>query len=315
MASNQTGSERPRSGRGAASGALGRALFRLSTQLFGGRMTPPEGPDWRLGEEPGPKQVRPPARPAPGHPAAEAARILERALAEAETMLGRLERGLRSAPPAPQPQPAPAPPKQEEKDEAVPAQELTELQSHLKAFTERLDVAMERLAGEIERLAEGTARLARAVEGLEARQAAPVEVAPAHEEGAPVAEPAAPAVAGPGGEPAAREPRFEPGEQALGVVIAAVPGFQGLMDVQRGLSGLPAVAGAPVRRYKNGEALLEVALREPVSVTQIVQKLEITTGRTMLIEEAHPESLRLRLRFVDGEGGALDPAPDLADET
>jgi hypothetical protein len=129
-----------------------------------------------------------------------------------------------------------------------------------------------------------------------------------------VAQPAAIEAAPSPAAPAAREPHFEPGEQALGVVIGAVPGFQGLMDVQRGLSGLPAVAGAPVRRYKNGEALLEVALREPVSVTQIVQMLETTTGRTMLIEEAHPESLRLRLRFVDGEGGALDGAPTLDDD-
>ncbi|MEX1253198.1 MAG: hypothetical protein WEE64_02540 [Dehalococcoidia bacterium] len=285
MASKDNRSDASRSVRGGASDALARVLFRLSTQLFGGRMTPPDGPDWRLGGE------QPPAKQA--HPAAEAARILERALAEAETMLGRLERGLRSAPPAPQPQ----------KDETMASQELSELQRNLQALTGRLEEALARLAKEIERLAAGTVHLSQLVERLESQPVAPAAPAPALDEAVP--SPAALVAV-----PAAQEPRFQPGEQALGVVIGAVPGFQGLMDVQRGLSGLPAVAGAPVRRYKNGEALLEVALREPVSVTQIVQKLETTTGRTMLIEEAHPESLRLRLRFVDGEGRAPDGAPD-----
>jgi hypothetical protein len=282
MASKQNRSDASRSVRGGASDALGRVLFRLSTQLFGGRMSPPDGPDWRLGGE------QPPAKPT--HPAAEAARILERALNEAETMLGKLERGLRSAP------------AQEHKDEAMASQEFSELQQYLRALTGRLEEALARLAHEIERLAAGTVHLTQLVDRLEAQPVAPAAPAPEAEEAAPPAEPVA--------VPATQEPRFEPGEQALGVVIAAVPGFQGLMDVQRGLSGLPAVAGAPVRRYKNGEALLEVALREPVSVSQIVQKLETTTGRSMLIEEAHPESLRLRLRFVDGEGRALDGQAD-----
>jgi hypothetical protein len=292
---------------------LGRALFRISTQLFGGRMTPPEG-DWReeeaeperrlsngpgeaVGAEGVAQGAAPETAPAPrqpvrtaasqarpqgsqGHPAAEAARILERALNEAETILGKLERSLRSAPPAP-----------EREDESMTSQELNELRRDLRSLTGRLDEALARLTGEIERLAGATQHLTSVIARIETQPAA---MAPAPPEGPGTFEEPAPA--------APREPRFEPGEEALGVVVGAVPGFQGLMDVQRGLSGLPAVAGAPVRRYKNGEALLEVALREPLSVTQIVRKLETTTGRSMLIEEARPEALRLRLRFTDGDG-------------
>jgi hypothetical protein len=105
------------------------------------------------------------------------------------------------------------------------------------------------------------------------------------------------------------EPQFWQDDQPVGIVIAAVPGFQGLMDVQRGIGTLAAVESASVVGYKNGEAILEVALREPVSAREVVEGLHQATGHRLVIEEARPDALRLRLRFVDSQesptGGSL----------
>ena len=44
------------------------------------------------------------------------------------------------------------------------------------------------------------------------------------------------------------EPSFAPGGEGVDVTIGAVPGFQGLMEVQRALVRLPQVQSAAVRR-------------------------------------------------------------------
>ena len=90
----------------------------------------------------------------------------------------------------------------------------------------------------------------------------------------------------------------------MGVVLAAVPGFQGLMDIQRALSGLPQTEGASVVAYKNGEASLEVVLNAPVAARQIVDDIRESTGEQLLIEESRPEAGKLRLRFVERDSGA-----------
>ena len=141
----------------------------------------------------------------------------------------------------------------------------------------------------VRRLEDETSRLAHVADRLEARIGAP----PA---GEPAAEPA------PMTPP---EPQFQPVDHPVDVVIAAVPGFQGLMDAQRGLSALPAVEGASVHRYQNGEASLSVTLRSPLTVQEIVEGLQLATGHQLVIEEARPEAQRLRLRFV----GSLRPEP------
>jgi len=98
------------------------------------------------------------------------------------------------------------------------------------------------------------------------------------------------------------EPQFRPSDKGVSVVLASVPGFQGLMDVQRALSGLPEADAASVAAYRNGEATLQLVLRQPVGARQIIDALAQATGEELLIEESRPEAQRLRLRFVQEEG-------------
>jgi hypothetical protein len=97
------------------------------------------------------------------------------------------------------------------------------------------------------------------------------------------------------------EPQFRPSDQGVNVVLASVPGFQGLMDVQRALTGMAESDGASVVGYRNGEASLQLTLRRPVSTRRITDALAIATGEELLIEESRPDAQRLRLRFVEGE--------------
>ena len=225
-----------------------------------------------------------PAEPARLQSAAEAARALERALAHFESVLGQLEE--RAERPAPE----------EEEEAEMEPQELSGLERTLREFARRLEDAVDHLGLEAQRLSDEASRLAQIAGQLEARLGDLAQTgarAPASHDvrPAPSAEPVAP-----------REPQFRPAEGAIGVVLAAVPGFQGLMEVQRALSGLPATERASVVAYKNGEASLEVLLRAPVSAQQIVEELGAATGYRLLIEEARPEAQRLRLRFIEQEG-------------
>ena len=98
---------------------------------------------------------------------------------------------------------------------------------------------------------------------------------------------------------APEEPQFRPSDTGVTIILAAVPGFQGLMDVQRALNGLSFVEHASVVGFKNDEATLRVVLRQPASARQIVEGLQASVGQQVLIEEARPEAQRLRLRFVE----------------
>ena len=214
---------------------------------------------------------------------AEAARALERALGHFESVLGQLEE--RAERPA-----------QEEEEADMEPPELSGLRRTLRELARRLEDAVDHLGLEAQRLSDETSRLAQIAGQLEARLSdlagagLPLS-APREGASTPSAEPIAP-----------REPQFRPGESAVGVVLAAVPGFQGLMEVQRALSSLAATERASVVAYKNGEASLEVLLRAPVSAQQIVEQLRTATGYRLLIEESRPEAQRLRLRFLEGEG-------------
>ena len=73
------------------------------------------------------------------------------------------------------------------------------------------------------------------------------------------------------------------------------------MDVQRALNGLSTIDNASVVGFKNDEASLRVQPRQPASARQIVEGLRAATGQQVLIEEARPQSQRLRLRFVEQE--------------
>ena len=98
------------------------------------------------------------------------------------------------------------------------------------------------------------------------------------------------------------EPQFRPSDQGINVVISNVPGFQGLMDVQRALESLPEVEKASVLNFRNDEASLQLVLRSPTTARQLVDALAQAPGAELLIEESRPEAQRLRLRFVEGEG-------------
>jgi hypothetical protein len=175
--------------------------------------------------------------------------------------------------------------------ESMP-KELAELKAALRGVLERLDEAMQHLGSEASRLSQEAANLAVVAERLEQHVGDLTQGLGGGAAEQPEA--SAPSTAG--------EPLFEAGDGALGIVLAAVPGFQGLMDAQRALSGLPSAIGASVVAFRNGEASLELHLQSPVSAREIVESVRRSTGHELLIEEARPDAARLRLRFVDGEG-------------
>jgi hypothetical protein len=96
------------------------------------------------------------------------------------------------------------------------------------------------------------------------------------------------------------EPSFAPGGEGIDVTIASVPGFQGLMELQRALVRLPQVQSAAVRRYQDDEAAIQLVLAQPMSASAIAEGLTASTGRTIFVDESRPDALRLRLRFLAG---------------
>ena len=207
----------------------------------------------------------------------DVAQILERALAQVESLL--------EEPEEPEIRTIPA---KENGDMA--SQDVTDLKRVLREVVTRLEDALDHLGLEAQRLSDETSRVSLIAERLEAlSRTGATEPEPV------VAEPAAlePETVEP------EEPQFLPGDHALGLVVAAVPGFQGLMDMQRGLSGLDGVAGASVSGYRDGEATLEIVLTSPVSARELVEGLHQATGHEILIEESRPEAQRLRLRFTN----------------
>ncbi len=97
------------------------------------------------------------------------------------------------------------------------------------------------------------------------------------------------------------EPSFAAGGEGLDVTIAAVPGFQGLMELQRALVRLPQVHSAAVRRYQDDEASIQLVLSQPLTANAIAEGVTASTGRSIVVDEARPDALRLRLRFIGGE--------------
>jgi len=77
-----------------------------------------------------------------------------------------------------------------------------------------------------------------------------------------------------------------------------VPGFQGLMEVQRALVRLPQVQSAAVRRYQDDEAAIQLVLSQPMTASAIAEGVSAATGRQLIVDDARPEALRLRLRFL-----------------
>jgi len=94
------------------------------------------------------------------------------------------------------------------------------------------------------------------------------------------------------------EPSYAPGGEGIDVAIASVPGFQGLMEVQRTLVRMPQVQSASVRRYQDDLAAIQLVLSQPMTAAAIAEGVSAGTGRQLVVDEAAPEQLRLRLRFL-----------------
>ena len=96
------------------------------------------------------------------------------------------------------------------------------------------------------------------------------------------------------------EAAFAPGGEGIDVTIAAVPGFQGLMELQRALVRLPQVQSAAVRRYQDDEASIQLTLTQAMTPSAIAEGVSASTGRGIVVDEARADALRLRLRFIGG---------------
>ena len=277
---------------------------------------PPEGP-----EEVAPKEEIAGTRDVEETPATEANRraadILARALSEAEAVL--VSAAKEQAPISPPPEETNAADPIEEPPEPEPSP-LLETQELLRMLTEHFDHALDRMADErrilidevqsagrsarehtkraLDRLEqdrrsfnEQVASLTHALEGLERRidDLSRAALQPRHAPAAPPVEEET--------VPEDTEPAFAPGQDGVALVISAVPGFQGLMEVQRALSRVPAIEGASVERYFDGEARIVLMLRESITAGRLLEALTQGTGQQFQLDESRPESMRMRVRF------------------
>ena len=96
------------------------------------------------------------------------------------------------------------------------------------------------------------------------------------------------------------EPSFSPGGEGVDVTIAAVPGFQGLMELQRALVRMPQVQSAAVRRYQDDEAAIQLVLSQPMAASAIAEGVSMATGKRLFVDESRPDALRLKLRCLEG---------------
>ena len=98
--------------------------------------------------------------------------------------------------------------------------------------------------------------------------------------------------------PTASEPTFPAGGEGVSLTLSAVPGFQVLMDIQKALLTLDQVAAASVERFQEGDSRVLLQLRAPMTAADLAEALRVASGHAFAIEEARPELLRLRLKFV-----------------
>jgi hypothetical protein len=93
-------------------------------------------------------------------------------------------------------------------------------------------------------------------------------------------------------------PRFMPGGEGVSLSVAALPGFQALMDLQKALNTHEAVASASVERFQEGDSRLLVHLQSPVSAASFASALRSSSGLDLAVEEARPELMSLRLKVL-----------------
>ena len=220
---------------------------------------------------------------------------LRRALTDAEAVLTRAAQEMvRAGQP-------PTPPASLKKEPLPP-----DVQAATRAVSDYFGRVVDLMGEEGHRLSEQVRALTEAVQRLERRlDELPKLAVPSGPTQAPPAE--APPEAGLAKAPPVEaplekkeepaEPQFAAGGEGIQLLISAVPGFQGLMEVQRALTHMPAVEGASVERYLDGEARIILLLREPLTARRIADGLAEYIGEPLTIEEARPEALRLHLRF------------------
>ena len=153
---------------------------------------------------------------------------------------------------------------------------------------QRLDDALTHLGSEAARMSEGAAQLSTVAFRLQESLSSVSDVL---ERGQEIEQAHA-------RDATPEEPRFAANGGPVDVVLTGVPGFQGLMDAQRALAAMASAEAASVVGYRNGEATLEVLLRDPVTAQEIVDALGAQTGHTLVVEDAQPAELKLRLRFA-----------------
>ena len=277
---------------------------------------PPEGPEETPREEETAGSMEQRETPA-SKATRRAADILAKALSEAEAVLvsAAPEHAPEGGPPGeeprtPEPPPPPAPSTLDQMQDLLRtltehfdraldrmADErrilIDEAQSAGRSAREQTDRALDRMEQDRRDLTEQVATLARALERLDHRlddlsramlesRRVPITVAIEEETPPP---------------PEETEPAFAPGGEGLTLVISAVPGFQGLMEVQRALTRISAIEGASVERYFDGEARIVLTLREPITAGRLLETLTQATGQQLQLEESRPESMRMRVRF------------------
>lgn len=176
---------------------------------------------------------------------------------------------------------------------AVIARALVEAHSMLAAERDArgAEAAAETLKA-IERFSSVLTRLVEHTEALSARMAELTEaVASLAEQRATATPPAKPQLP-------EMERSFPPGGEGIDVTIAGVPGFQGLMELQRALVRMPEVQSAAVRRYQDDEAAIQLVLSQPMTSSAVAEGVSAGTGKRIIVDESQPDQLRLRLRFL-----------------
>ena len=104
--------------------------------------------------------------------------------------------------------------------------------------------------------------------------------------------------------PPTLEAPFPAGGEGVSLVLTSVPGFQGLMEIQKALTALTAVTSASVERFQDGDARIGLRLGAPLTATAVAEALRNATGYDALVEESKPELLRLRIKIVSGAASA-----------
>ncbi|HXF51897.1 MAG TPA: hypothetical protein VNM43_09470 [Dehalococcoidia bacterium] len=99
--------------------------------------------------------------------------------------------------------------------------------------------------------------------------------------------------AGPTSEPVARAPDL----RTIELVVTGVPGFQGLMDLQRALASLEGVRAAPVRSFQADEAALDITAETPPAPETLVAALRDVFARPVDVVDA-PANGPIRLRIA-----------------